>query len=179
MLGWWRPRCASIRPDLVAWVDGQLSSRRAERVRRHVDDCATCAAEAKSLAAVIESQRTGLTEQLAAVSPDIDRLWRQLSGRLHAPQADVGRRRELVWVWRPALGLAVAAALLWLGSAAFEEPAAVLISVGVKAPPAKVTQQPELFKDFAIIQDLDVLERFDTAETEPPEGDRTPPADQG
>ncbi|HTO58517.1 MAG TPA: hypothetical protein VMJ74_12015, partial [Pseudomonadales bacterium] len=97
--------------------------------------------------------------------------------RATAPRATP--RPSTLWLWRPALAFAVASALLWLGSTAFDEPAAVLISVGVKAPPPKLTQHPDLFKDYAIIQDLDVLEHFDTAGADAPDSAMTPAADQG
>jgi hypothetical protein len=56
---------------------------------------------------------------------------------------------------------------------------AVLISAGVKSPPPKLKQQPDMFKEYAVIKDLEVLERFDTADIEPILDDVTPQADQG
>lgn len=183
MLGWLSTRCAAVRQDLVGWNDGGLTTRRARQVRAHLDRCRNCAAEAEALRVSIAAQREKLQSLMSCEGVDqegaeIDRLWQQFERRARtaAPSAP---REPVRWLWRPALAFAVASALLWLGSAAFDEPAAVLISVGVKAPPSKLTQHPDLFKDYAVIQDLDVLEHFDTAGADVPEDAATPAANDG
>ena len=176
---WFPARCASVRPNLVAWIDGGLSARQARRVHSHLERCHSCAAEATALRAEMVGQGERLRSHLLAEGADVDRLWEQLERRLRATQRVPKQRQSTVWLWRPALGFAVASALLWVGSTAFDEPAAVLISVGVKAPPPKLTQHPDLFKDYAIIQELDVLEHFETAGGELPDNAVTPAADEG
>ncbi|HUI27858.1 MAG TPA: zf-HC2 domain-containing protein [Candidatus Kryptonia bacterium] len=178
-MDWFAPRCSTVRANLVAWIDGGLSARSMRRMQAHLDRCRSCAAEAASLRAETAVQRDRLRSLLLTERIDVDRLWQQLDRRLRATVRQPRPRRSAVWLWRPALAFAVASGLLWVGSTAFDGPAAVLISVGVKAPPAKLTQHPDLFKDYAIIQDLDVLEHFDTAGVDSPDEGVTPAANQG
>jgi hypothetical protein len=52
-------------------------------------------------------------------------------------------------------------------------PTAVLVPLGVESPPVAVTREPELFENYRLIQQLDVLENFDTVESEPLDDDQT------
>ena len=179
MLGWFSTRCSAVQPMLVAWIDGGLTGRSARQVAAHLQHCRACASEAQTLRTTIAAQREMLQSRLSAETVDVDRLWQQFSRRARTVEHRPARREFASWLWRPALAFAVASGLLWVGSTAFEGPAAILISVGVKAPPPKLTQQPDLFKDYAIIQELDVLEHFDTAGVDLPDGAVTPAADEG
>ncbi len=90
------------------------------------------------------------------------------------PPAEAWRRR----VWRPALAFGVASLALWVGVSAFGGPDTVLISLGLKSPPPAVQEQPDLFREYAIIRRLDVLEHLDTGDRRAPDA-ATPAAQQG
>jgi hypothetical protein len=149
-----------------------------QRVARHLAGCAACATAASEVRTA--SAAVGATLQASPLRPlDVDAMWRRLQPQLSAPTplAVPSRWR---WVWRTAWAVAGAAAVaLWLGSRAVGGPDAVLITTGVKPPPSPLKERPDLFKDYAIIEELDVLERFDTADTEAPLDGVTPGADQG
>jgi hypothetical protein len=57
--------------------------------------------------------------------------------------------------------IAVAAVLLAVG------PQMVLMPLGLESPPPAVAQHTGLFKDYPLIERLDVLEHFDTVESVP------------
>lgn len=173
--------CAKIRENLTAWIDSELSRRWNDRVRRHLDTCAACAAEADSLRAAIAEQRRTLARVLALDNFDTTVLRAQLQHALDA-RADVGRWWKAPgWDWSPwawlARPVAVAGTVLavaTIGAVVFAGgPRAVLIPLGVESPPAAVTREPELFKDYPLIQRLDVLENFDTVESVPLDDDQT------
>jgi anti-sigma factor RsiW len=178
MFEWMAMTCVRTRPHLIAWIDGALSPRRARRVGRHVETCVQCAGEARVMRDSIRQQAAALHALMTAGPVEVDELWRRLRGRVVAETAPA--RVETGWLWRPALAFAVALLVIWGGVTTLSgDPDAVLISAGVKSPPPKLKQQPELFKEYAVIKDLEVLERFDTADIEPLMEAVTPPADQG
>jgi hypothetical protein len=172
------PPCQSIREDLTAWIDGTLPSRRDERIRRHVAACTDCAAEAERLRAAIEWQQRTLPRVLALHDFDAQPLQERL-------QQAMALERHTEWevsgwflavrfgLLRPfaVAGAAVTAVLLllfFLGG-----PSAVLIPLGIESPPPAVARQPDLFKDYSLIQHLDALEYFDTVESTPLDDDQS------
>lgn len=169
--------CRTVGDQLTAWIDGELSAGEDERVRTHLDGCASCVAEAKSLRAAIELQRPALA-RLAAV-PDLDvsgisRRFRQTLAALpDEATGSWGHWRQ--WLLRPvaiagaAMAAGVAALVLFAGG-----PEAVLVPLGVEPPPVAVSRQPDLFKDYTLIQHLDALENFDTVESTPLDDDQAP-----
>ena len=164
--------CRAVQANLTAWLDGELSSRWGNRMQTHLANCAPCAAEAESLQAAIEAHRHLLSRVMVPEGVALDRLGAQLQRRIAAD----GDRREWGWDWlfgRLALaGGAVAAAvvlLVWMAGG----PRAVLIPLGVESPPPAVTREPELFKDYLLIQHLDALENFDSVESVPLEEEQT------
>ena len=68
---------------------------------------------------------------------------------------------------------AVAAAAVILALVFAGGPAAVLVPLGVESPPVAVKANPELFKDYPLIQHLDALENFDTVQSVPLDDDQT------
>jgi anti-sigma factor RsiW len=173
-------RCAAVRRDLIAWIDGALVARRAQRIARHLETCAACAAEAEAVRVSVGAQTSALRGAVAIESADLDQLWRRLGPRLVDVDTEpVGWRAALRPLVRPALAIGVAAIALLVGVSSIDGPDTVLITVGVKAPPLALQTKPELFKDYAIIQQLDVLERFDTADVEPIMDAVTPAENEG
>ncbi len=170
-------RCKAAHADLTAWLDGELPAGRAQRVARHVDSCAVCAAEAGTLRASVAEQREVLHAQLGAVAVDLDAMWHRLRPRLVETERVVSEPSG--WLWRPTLVLAASCLVVMLGVTAVGGPDTVLISVGLEAPPAPLVRKPDLFKEYAVIEKLDVLERFETADTELILDAVTPQANQG
>lgn len=163
--------CSDFREDLTAWVDGQLPDRYHEEIRQHLAICAPCSAEAESLRAAVAWQGRAL--QAVATLDGVDTV--ALRARLRRGLAAHADTESPVWSLRPLwasmwgrLALAGAAAsvaavaLMWVGG-----PAMVLIPLGLESPPPAVAQHTELFKDYPLIERLDVLEHFDTVESVP------------
>jgi len=172
--------CQDARADLVAWVDGELRPRRAQRVGDHLGNCDSCSREAQALRSSIHFQRSFLragSDSAAAV--DIDALWRRLQPVLRAAVPETPPRRAVVsWMWRPALGFGVAFLALWVGVSALGGSDTVLISLGLESPPPALRQEPDLFREYAIIRQLDILEHLDNVESPAPDV-ATPVAQQG
>lgn len=182
-------KCRVVQENLTAWIDGELSPRWDDRVRRHLTGCPGCAAAADGLRKSIEMQRQTLARVTAVADFDSATAWVHLQRALRAPIAGAEWIRNgtaaasppPVWLavlraWltgRLAVAgaaMAVAAALLVLLVAG--GPKAVLIPLGVTPPPVAVTRQPDLFKDYALIEELDALENFDTVESVPLDDDQ-------
>ena len=161
--------CQNVSQDLTAWIEGELPERHCEHIREHLRACAHCNAEADSLRKAIAWQQRALravTSLDSIAVPSRARLQRAL-----AAEAE----RTPLWVWRPAwlpmggrlalagAALAFAAAVLLLAGG----PGMVLMPLGLESPPLAVVQHTELFKDYPLIERLDVLEHFDTVESMP------------
>ena len=165
------PDCHDFSEDLTAWVDGQLPARQHARVGEHVMHCVHCAAEADSLRMTIAWQQRAL--QAVAELEGVDAL--ALKARLRRGLAAEGDEAVAAWslrhVWTSMWGrlalagaaVSVAAVILMLVGG----PAMVLIPLGIESPPPAVAQHTELFKDYPLIERLDVLEHFDTVESVP------------
>jgi hypothetical protein len=158
--------CHTVREDLTAWVDGELPLRRSEQLRRHLTDCAVCAAEAQRARAAMSRQRSVLTRALGAEEVDANALWSRLRTAMAeaAPEADPWWRLR----WRPLMvaGTAVAAAAVTLFLLA-GGPDTILVPLGIETPPVELAREPELFRDYPIIERLDALEYFDRVQTVP------------
>jgi anti-sigma factor RsiW len=158
--------CGTVRENLTAWIDGELSPRWTERVRGHVARCAACAAEADSLRSSIGLQRTVL-RHLSTVA-DVDTAALQARLRRAMAAADTPRPSAWRWLLRPVVLAPALALVLVLGLfTAAGGPADVLVPLGVAPPPPAVKRAPGLFKDYSLIEHLDALEHFDTVEAEP------------
>src|SRR5262249_9845294 len=100
--------------------------------------------------------------------------WARLRGRLEeSPEPPAWVERLRTWVWRPIAVASAAAAMAMVALMVMAGgPTAVLIPIGAQSPPAGVRNQPGLFKDYTLIQQLDALENFDTVESEPLDDDQ-------
>jgi anti-sigma factor RsiW len=160
------PRCQNVQRYLTAWVDGELSDRWKARVESHLEKCPRCLTEADSIRAAVQQQRALLLRAAVVEGVDTDRLRVQLRRQIatEAEQPAIGWG----WLLRP-LGFAggAAAVAMLLVFALAGGPGAVLIPLGVESPPRAVTREPELFRDYLLIQHLDALENFDTVESVP------------
>jgi anti-sigma factor RsiW len=163
--------CNDFSEDLTAWIDGELPPSRRDHIRRHLAGCRHCSAEMESLHSVIAWHRHALGALTTAAGVDTMALRTRLRHAM-AAEVDAG---TLEWRWRDvwtsmwarlalagaAVSVAVAVLLLAGG------PGMVLIPLGLEAPPPAVVQHTELFKDYPMIERLDVLEHFDTVESLP------------
>ena len=164
--------CRAVKVELTAWCDGELSRRRAERIERHLTECAACLAQAESLSAAVRWQRRALPRVTAVTDHDIG----ALQARLRRALAAEPEPRASFWPWlfRP---VAIAAAAAMIGVVVLFSmmggPNAVLIPLGVESPPVAVSSEPDLFENYQLIQHLDALENFDTVESVPLDDDQT------
>lgn len=164
------PGCHNVSQDLTAWIEGELPERRCDHIREHLRTCVRCSAEAGSLRMAIAWQQRALS----AVTTVDDLAIVALRARLQSGLVEAEERTTL-WRWRPvwssmwarlafagaAVSFAVVVVLLAGG------PGMVLMPLGLESPPAAVVQHTELFKDYPLIERLDVLEHFDTVESMP------------
>ena len=165
--------CRAVKREFVAWCDGELSGREAERVEQHLAACEACSAEAESLSAVIRWQRqvlrhvTAVTDQECA--PLQTRLRRALAAEIEPP----GQARFWSLIFRP-VTIATAAAMIAIIAlfSVLGGPNAVLIPLGVEAPPVAISRQPDLFENYQLIQYLDAMENFDTVQSVPLDEDQ-------
>ena len=75
--------CNNIREELVAYIDGELSSMEVQTIEAHLADCKVCAAEHDKLTTTIES-----THKVGAIQPT-QNWWKTLQERLYAPDSDL------------------------------------------------------------------------------------------
>lgn len=156
-------QCWFFRRDLTALVDRELSPVRAAAVRAHLARCASCAALHQAIEAnvTVQSQLMPLAFGPADVAGGVmlrnlhERL--PVDGLVDMPDADNPVRR---WFFQPvAMGTIAVATVIIATFLGVLDP--VFISVGFEDPPEVVAQQPELFRDYVIFENLDALEHFD------------------
>lgn len=75
--------CNNVREELVAYIDGELSSMEMHTIEAHLGDCKECAAEHNKLTTAIES-----THKVGDIQPAGD-WWETLQERLYAPDSDL------------------------------------------------------------------------------------------
>ncbi|RKU06583.1 hypothetical protein C6502_20305 [Candidatus Poribacteria bacterium] len=75
--------CNNVRKELVAYIDGELSSTEINTIEAHLADCKECAAEHNKLTTTIES-----TRKVGNIQPAQD-WWETLQERLYAPDTDL------------------------------------------------------------------------------------------
>ena len=75
--------CNNVREELVAYIDGELSSMGKHTIEAHLADCKECAAERDKLKATIES-----THKVRGIQP-AQNWWETLQERLYAPDSDL------------------------------------------------------------------------------------------
>jgi hypothetical protein len=155
--------CETIRTELVAYRDGELSNGERARVAAHLRTCPTCAQEEVQLARV--SQLLTTLERVTP-SPDFETtFWRRLEQENPVEQESwlVRWWREWLggWQWAPAL--AAAASFLILFSYIFSDR---LVTTIPPVPPqeevpSQLANQPDLFVHYPIIANLDRFAHFD------------------
>lgn len=142
-------------------------------MQRHLATCGTCSAEAERIRATVDWHRRALPCLVSAAEVNPDPLRIKLLSALAAEP----ERTSSAWtsVFRPLAlaGAAVVAGAILLVLSEMGGPRAVLIPLGVQSPPVAVTREPDLFENYQLIQELDVLENFDTVESEPLDDDQT------
>jgi hypothetical protein len=188
--------CPTIAIELPGYVDGKLDPAAAETVKRHLESCAACTAEAHELGRL----STLLSRGLPSVEPSRTFAF-TFAGRLAAEVAEEGgtfaqtapRRRWADWILQPWLIPLAATAVLWaimftpwfggdqvtnrLPSPVFPGMAGGVAS-GEKPPadtklanapldkrllaasdlPPDLVGRADLFVDYGVIRDLDLLE---------------------
>ena len=75
--------CNNVREELVAYIDGELSSTEINTIEAHLANCKECAAEHNKLTTTIES-----TRKVGNIQPAQD-WWETLQERLYAPDTDL------------------------------------------------------------------------------------------
>ncbi len=163
-------RCWLVRRHLTAWSDSELTGHCSSRIETHLQHCPRCMAEARAVRWLVDLQRSAA----GRVSADLElgKMWNSLVARL-----DEAEESEYVFGWTRLRPAVVAVALLVVCLAGFiglaGDSEKVLIPLGIKPPPAAVSRAPVLFRDYPMIEKLDLLQHFDMVETIPLEEDGT------
>jgi anti-sigma factor RsiW len=165
--------CRAVKREFTAWCDGELSRRETERVERHLAACAACSAYAQSLSAAIRWQRQALPHVTAVGDHECAPLQAKLRRALAAEIEPRAQGQFWSWIFRP-VTIATAAAMIAIVVlfSVLGGTNAVLIPLGVKAPPVAISSEPDLFANYQLIQHLDAMENFDTVESVPLDEDQ-------
>jgi len=146
-------RCRNVRKNLVAYLDGEISGRRLERVRAHLRSCTACAGELDACAR--------LRSALASLEPPAGQGALSAADILRTAARDRIRTRPPrglpAWgarAWRPALilGTTLLALILLRGGPGFERYAVPSLEEIV------VAERIELFENLDLIETLPILE---------------------
>ena len=76
-------KCTDVREELVAYIDGELSSTGKHTIEAHLAGCKECAAEHDKLTTTIES-----THKVGDIQP-AQNWWETLQERLYPPDSDL------------------------------------------------------------------------------------------
>ena len=76
-------KCTDVREELVAYIDGELSSMGKHTIEAHLAGCKECTAERDKLKATIES-----THKVEPLQP-AQNWWETLQERMYAPDSDL------------------------------------------------------------------------------------------
>ncbi len=139
---------------LHPFLDGELKDEQKRFVETHVKDCRVCADELRSLHRLRDLLRdVGEAE----VSPDFDvAFWKKVRALEENRLANRARRWMGAWTWRYALVPVCAVAVLVAGL--------TLVKKTGTAPftDMGMVEQMELFSDYDIVDNLDLLEQVAT-----------------
>jgi anti-sigma factor RsiW len=144
---------------LSAYLDGELSAKKLEKVRRHLESCASCHKTVSDIQA-LEHVLTGVPE--ISPSPSFDRnFWRQMDAGRPSP-VEFSRMTRSDWGFRPVWAAATAASLALVVSLALyfgERPVSETDSFD--AAGFMISENIELYEDFDMISHLELLENWD------------------
>jgi anti-sigma factor RsiW len=156
--------CRWIQNELTAYADGELHGWRAAWVRRHLSSCVACGKEAAAIATSVAGHRHAL-QALAGGDFAADQIFARVRRDIRSARAVESEERE--WSWFPTrkLVLATAAACVVLGVLFSRSLDPLLMVVGLEKPPKIVIEKPELFVDYQLFENLDVIENLDNPDT--------------
>jgi anti-sigma factor RsiW len=147
--------CKEVKPELVAYLDGELPDATRSQVEAHLESCAACRAERDALAATLKS-----LESLPATQPSsnlAEQFWTRFQ---EAKQKGFGAGFLSLFKWpRP----------VWVGAAATACLLAAILLVLPKDRPVEKADQTiashlDLFADYETIKNLDILEDLEYIE---------------
>jgi len=166
--------CETIRPQLVAYRDGELSEQERGSVTAHLSTCPACTREEAQLARV--SQLLSTMERVMPPTDFAATFWQRLEREGQTLQLEPESRAAQWWQqlsewltgWRLVPTLAVAASILvffgFLLSGRLTitptPPARPTTQVAGDVP-AQVVEEPGLFVNYRVIADLDRLSHLD------------------
>ena len=147
--------CKEVKPELVAYLDGELQDEVRSQVETHLEACAACRAEHDALAATLKS-----VESLTATRPSsnmAEQFWTRFQiakqKGFKAGFLSLFRWPRPVWVGAAATACLLAAVLLVLPK---DRP--------VEKAEADIASHMELFADLETIEHLDILEDLEYIE---------------
>lgn len=155
--------CRLVSSRLTAFADGEVSGWTARYALAHVQRCSFCSGELALLRSVVAQQTHSLRALQAQQSVSVAELWRRLH---HSVVARPAVDSPAVWVWLRPVALAASVtlvSLLGLVSAA-GGPQAVLVPLGIQPPPPPVSRAPVLFREYPLIEKLELLEHLETVD---------------
>lgn len=164
--------CERYREQLTAAADGALSWPWRIRLSLHLDRCPACATLAARSREFVAAQRELLPRlgpdgldvgaALAAAKRDLKALGAETAAR---PRPMTKEPRQ-PWLWL-AVGGATAMLLLASSVASIGGIDAVLVPLGMEAPPKAVAKRADLFYEYDLIRRLDALENFEAVREVP------------
>ncbi|MET0152981.1 MAG: zf-HC2 domain-containing protein [Candidatus Binatia bacterium] len=173
--------CEPIRVELPGYASGKLDTGSLASVRAHLQSCGACRVELRELERLEELLLKGLPPIVLSAT-FASRFANRLAAEVDGAQRESDERSWLGWLLQPWLVPVAAAALIaavmfqpWFAdhsTSVFPTPAVTGGSDGAVAsarkpasdaklaanPPSEVLQRPELFVDYSVIRDLDILE---------------------
>ena len=148
-------KCKEVKPELVAYLDGELEDSIRSQVEAHLENCADCRAEHDALAATLKS-----VDSLPATRPSsnlAEQFWTRFQEAkqkgFKAGFLSLFRWPRPVWVGAAATACLLAAVLLVLPK---DKP--------VEKAEADIASHMELFADLETIEHLDILEDLEYIE---------------
>jgi len=165
-------KCEDISKQLIAYLDRRANSADRNEVEAHLATCSACHERAEEFRKMF-----GVLDALPTVEPSLG-----FDARLHARIAEEPRSRWFGWlVPQPRLAFSMALLLalsLWIG-----DMPRVTNSGSESATAATEQQDFEAIKDLGVLENYDVLSKFDAlsevpAEPSPAEQQAQPVNDQ-
>ncbi len=153
-------KCTTIRKNLVAYLDRQLSERKKQALQEHLDCCKECRAELNELRA---SQATMLLWQDITPSEHYDRIFEQKLAMLKQDLAAAKEKSHLLTIVRHCFNTRFA-----LATSAVLAVCIVMLSIVAFKQYRKPSQHElgisrdiELYRNMEVIQYSEALEHFD------------------